>query len=171
MFLVFFRKTGFIGFVLLISLNPIRSQTPSLLRSTLGTGGASVSVHTDGTRVSFPQSIGQYGVTGFYYQRNLELRQGFIQPVLILKPINESEESILYVYPNPFSSLIFVQVNTELKWKFDLKIIDLAGRPVYSAIVPAKEIIQLDLDFLHKGIYILTIKSGKISTSHKIIKI
>jgi len=163
-------KPGLISLALIILHGTANSQTPLLLRSALGTGGASISLATDGTKISFPQSIGQYGVTGVFNRKNLELRQGFIQPVLTVKSFHETENKNISVYPNPFSSLVFVKVHKEVTGKIELKIVDMAGKPVYVEKIPAEELIQVNLSSLNRGIYILVIQGENIRTIYKIIK-
>jgi len=148
----------------------LNSQTPLLLRSSLGMGGASVTVSADGSKNIFPQSIGQYGVAGIYNKQNLELRQGFIQPVLIVKPFRESENIKISVYPNPFSSAVYVKLNREMTGTVELKITDLAGKQVYTEKRPADEIIQVDLSSSCSGIYLLNIRNNNIQINCKIIK-
>ncbi len=157
--LMFFLSTGLLN-----------SQTPLLLRSSLGMGGASVTVTADGSKNAFPQSIGQYGIAGVFNKQNLELRQGFIQPVLIVKPFRESENIKISVYPNPFSSVVCVKLTSEITGNVELKITDLAGKPVYIKNLPAEEIIQVDLSSLYSGIYLLNVRKNKIQINCKIIK-
>lgn len=164
------KKIGFIGFTFLFLNCTANSQTPLLLRTALGTGGASTTVSTDGTKISFPQSIGQYGLTGVFNKKNLELRQGFIQPVIIVKSFHETEDINISVYPNPFSSVVFVKVRSEVTGKIELKIFDLAGKLVYVEIIPAQKIIPVNLSSLYRGIYILIIRSNNIQIKYKIIK-
>ena len=163
-------KLCFISFALLFLYGMANSQAPLLLRSALGTGGASISVSSDGTKISFPQSIGQYSVTGVYNKDNLELRQGFIQPVMIVKSSHEAENKNISVYPNPFSSVVHVKMNYEISGNIELKIIDLAGKPVYVERTPAEEIIQINLNSLYRGIYILKIRNNNNQSNYKIIK-
>jgi hypothetical protein len=133
-------------------------------------GGASVTVSADGSKNAFPQIIGQYGIAGIYNKQNLELRQGFIQPVLIVKPFRESENIKISVYPNPFSSVVYVKLTGEMTGTVELKITDLAGKPVYTKNRPVEEIIQIDLSPLYSGIYLLNIRKNNIQINCKIIK-
>jgi hypothetical protein len=146
------------------------SQSPVLLRSALGMGGASQTVSREGARISFPQSIGQSGITGVFKLKDLEVRQGFIQPVLIIKPSIEPEKRSIIVYPNPFSSVVFVNTQQDFPGQLELTVIDLAGKQVHREIFPANEIVRLDLSFLNRGLYILKIRRKDIQSSYKIIK-
>lgn len=148
----------------------MKSQTPLLLRSSLGMGGASITVSADGSKSTIPQSIGQYGVAGIFNKQNLELRQGFIQPVLIIKPFRESENIKISVYPNPFSSVVYVNLSREITGSVELKITDLAGKAVHNEKRPAEEITQVDLSSLLPGIYLLNIRINNIHINCKIIK-
>lgn len=165
----FTKNLGIISFALLF-LDVTANSQPLLLRSTLGTGGASITISTGGNKISFPQSIGQYGVTGSFSMKNLEIRQGFIQPVLIVKSFNETVNNNFIVYPNPFSSVIFVKVNKEVTGNIELKIMDLAGKPVHIETITAETIIQVNLSSLKRGLYVLSIRGKNIQTNNKIIK-
>jgi len=157
-------------FALLYLQGTVFSQSPVLLRSTLGTGGASTSISAEGNKISFPQSIGQSGITGVYKKKKLELRQGFIQPVLRAKQLNESGNTTISIYPNPLTSVVFVKVHNEITGKIDLNVFDLCGRPVYGEIIPAIEIIQLNLSSLPGGTYILKLSGSSIQANYKLIK-
>jgi hypothetical protein len=163
------KKISF-SLAFLLSTVLLNSQSPLLLRSSLGTGGASISVSSDGSKKSFPQSIGQFGLTGVYNKQNLEIRQGFIQPVLIVKSAAGTEKINISAYPNPFSSVVFVKLNEKVTGNLELKIVDLAGKPVYTERIPAEEINQINLSSLYRGIYILTIRNNNIQINFKIIK-
>jgi hypothetical protein len=156
--------------MLFVSTGLLNSQTPLLLRSSLGIGGASVTVTADGSKNAFPQSIGQYGIAGVFNKQNLEIRQGFIQPVLIIKPFRESENIKISVYPNPFSSVVYVKLTSEITGSIELKITDLAGKPVYVEKRQADELIQVDLSSLCRGIYLLNVRNNNIQINCKIIK-
>jgi hypothetical protein len=169
-FLNILIKLGFISFNFLLLNGTANSQTPLLLRSTLSSGGASLTLSADGTKISFPQSIGQVGVTGVFNKKNLILRQGFIQPILIVKSFHEAENKNISIYPNPFSTVVFVKMNREETGNIELKIIDLAGKAVYIEKLPAQEIIPINLSFLYRGIYILIIRGNRIQINYKIIK-
>jgi hypothetical protein len=169
-FLNILTKFGFISLNFLLLNGTANSQTPLLLRATLSSGGASSTLSPDGIKISFPQSIGQAGVIGVFSKKNLILSQGFIQPVLIRKSSHEAENINISIYPNPFSTVVFVKMNREETGNVELKIIDLAGKAVYIEKLPTQEIIPINLGFLYRGIYILTIRSNGIQNNYKIIK-
>jgi len=158
------------GFALFLTALLSNSQNPLILRSALSTGGSSISVSHDGSLTTALQCIGQNGVTGVFSNKNLELRQGFIQPVMIIESFLKKENNKISIYPNPFSSVIFVKLDEGISGDLDLKISDLAGRQVYSVKMPAAETSQINPGSLHEGIYILTVRNKRIQAIYKIIK-
>ena len=168
--LLFRSKQYIFGFFLIILALEAGSQAPVVKRSTLGTGGASVTVSATGNKTTLPQSIGQVSVTGVFTGSDLELRQGFIQPVLILKSLPESEEKPVTVWPNPFSSEVNVKLNKEMTGDVDLDLIDLTGRLVFSERLPAEGTIRINLSSLVDGIYILKFRKNNVLFNYKIIK-
>lgn len=166
-----FRSRQYIfEFFLIILALEAGSQVPVIKRSTLGTGGASVTVSAMGSKIILPQSIGQVSVTGMFTGRNLELRQGFIQPFLMLKPFPESDEMPVTVWPNPFSSEISIKLNKEMTGDVDLGLIDLTGRLVFSERLPAEGTIRINLSSLVDGVYILKFRENNVLFNYKIIK-
>ena len=163
-------RIGFISIVLLFLPCTVYSQSPILMRSALGSGGASVSVRPDGTKISFPQSIGQYGITGVFSENNIEFRQGFIQPVLIVKAVSKTENIKIIVYPNPFSTEVNLKIREEITGNLELKIIDITGKTVYTGKIPAAATFKIDLSFLYSGMYMLSVKGNNFLSSYKIIK-
>ena len=163
-------KKTWISFVLLVCSLLLNSQTPSLLRSSLSCGGALAGYSGGVVPVSFPQSIGQYGISGVFVVKNFELRQGFIQPVEIKRSSAKADNTIIRVYPNPFTSVVFVQFIEKPAAPFDLWITDLAGRQVFSKTPGGEMISQVDLSSLKKGIYILVVRYKNIHINYKIIK-
>jgi hypothetical protein len=156
--------------ILFACFNLVNSQAPVLLRSTLGIGGASLTISPDGNKISFPQSIGQYSVTGVFIKNNLELRQGFIQPVIAVKSIPGYDKMNINIYPNPFSETVNIILNEDISGNVYLKIFDLAGSPVYMKIIVAEATIPVNLSSLSSGIYILEITINRRHFKYKIIK-
>jgi len=165
-----YLKIGFVSIALLFLPCTVYSQSPMLMRSALGSGGASVSVHPDGSKISFPQSIGQFGITGVFTDNNIEIRQGFIQPVLIVKAVSKTEIIKIIVYPNPFSTEVNLKISEEIAGNIELKIIDIAGKTVYAGTIPAAATFKIDLSFLYSGMYMLSVKGNNFLVNYKIIK-
>jgi hypothetical protein len=163
-------KLPVIVFLIFILHGRANSQAPSLLRSTLGIGGAPIPCSADGNMISLQQSVGQYSVTGVFRRNNLELRQGFIQPLVIAKPFREPDNKAISIFPNPFSSIVYLKLSNDVTGDVDLKIIDVAGRLIFAKIIPAEGLMQVNLSSLYRGIYILNIRKQNYQYSYKIIK-
>jgi hypothetical protein len=163
-------KQHILGFILIITSLEAESQALILKRSTLGTGGASVTVTAEGNKIIVPQSIGQVSVTGVFTGSDLELRQGFIQPVLMLKSFPEADEKPVTVWPNPFSSEVNVKLEKEMTGVIDLDLIDLTGRLVFSERISAEGTIRINLSLLASGIYVLRIRNYNFLFNYQIIK-
>lgn len=83
--------------------------------------------------------------------------------------------SLIRVYPNPFSREINIQVSAEVTGKINLEIINLTGMIIWSsAFVKNNDdlILTLPLTDIPKGLYFLTVRSvdGAVITTRKIIK-
>ena len=74
----------------------------------------------------------------------------------------ESKLENLTIYPNPSSNFIYIKSNIEL----EAAVFDITGKLIMSEYFTAK----LDISFLEKGTYILSLKDGINTTTHKIIK-
>ena len=80
----------------------------------------------------------------------------------------------LTVFPNPFSNLIQVQMESPKKFEATIEVRNVLGQKVY--ILPAKEFdtqaaVVIDLGNFSNGIYFLTLTGANLSESRKIIKI
>lgn len=76
----------------------------------------------------------------------------------------------LDIYPNPFNSKISIRVSEEMLQNTTYEVYNLIGELKQSGWLTDKENI-LDLSGLSSGVYFITILSGEISISRKIIKI
>lgn len=74
------------------------------------------------------------------------------------------------IYPNPFSKKVSISLNDLLQGEtFELAIKTLDGRTVYHETLVSD--IAIDLSFLGKGIYLLSIKNKHFQFTEKIIKL
>lgn len=164
-----FVLTGFF----LIFIIRANSQTPSLVRSTLGAGGASAAISISGEKTVLLQSIGQSSVTGLFRRSGFELRQGYIQPLTGINIMKGAGNWKITVWPNPFSSEVFLKIYDETDEPpviADFKITDLAGKVVYSGSISLEKSAGIKLSFLRRGIYILNIRKDNRLFYNKIIK-
>jgi hypothetical protein len=84
---------------------------------------------------------------------------------------NHIDENV-FVYPNPFTQQITIDLNSIYTKDTDVEIFNILGEVVYysSHNNPNQEIIVIDLKNLSKGIYLLKIKTGDKIIEKKIIK-
>jgi len=155
------------GFLLLaVALN-----AQEVLRSNLGVTGSSQNFEEGGNRFTLQQSVGQQSVIGTYGVGGFTMRQGFIQPPVRVQRIFESETALnAVVYPNPFKSLLYVRFGEEVKGMLSVKIFDLAGKLVYDRPIQAQQQVQIELDFLSSGEYLLTMDTEDKNFTATILK-
>lgn len=78
------------------------------------------------------------------------------------------------VSPNPFNELLGIKIESPSSFDASISVVNSLGQSVYS--IPMKSYssinnLSIDLGFLEKGIYYLTIVRGKIKGTKKIIKL
>lgn len=83
--------------------------------------------------------------------------------------LDEKEETTFAIYPNPTSDQVNLQFNETLTGS-TLRIVDLSGQTVYTAILSSTNTHSIDTDFLKQGVYIVTIESATAVYSKKLVK-
>ena len=157
-------------FFLLLS-TALYSQEYNILRQTTGMTGGSSTIQLNNQDYHVQQSIGQASVIGSFSTSNSTLRQGFIQPnVLLLRHIS-NEELKITIYPNPFRASISMELEEDLNTYVDLKIFDITGRVVYVHNYSSFSYTELNLSFLRSGSYVIQIQSDNKLFSAQIQKI
>lgn len=160
--------------VLLVShyLQPVESQTPIKLRSTLSSCGSSKTFTSqNGNQYHLQQSFGQQSVIGLSQYNNYFLRQGFIQPFSGSIQSIENQNLPLKIFPNPFSSDIFILFTEEVPEILYVTVSDLNGKIVYfKKFEPALEL-TLNLAYLAPSIYILKVNTADKCFHSKMIKL
>ena len=73
------------------------------------------------------------------------------------------------ISPNPFKDILSINVTQLESTTFNLNIYDRFGNNKYTKLISSKDR-YIDLSYLKKGIYYLTITSGKKLISRVIIK-
>jgi hypothetical protein len=78
-------------------------------------------------------------------------------------------------FPNPFSNQLYLFFDTPVSATVNLRLFDLAGKEIfkksYSAVDSRKYIvIDSDLDWLQKGVYIMRIEASSVSGNIKVVK-
>jgi hypothetical protein len=77
--------------------------------------------------------------------------------------------SVAAIYPNPANESIYVKLGSEYQSITSIRIFDIQGKLVYQTR-NISELLNIDLQGLEKGIYILNITSTRDSRNYKIVK-
>ncbi len=82
-----------------------------------------------------------------------------------------SEKGSLYIYPNPASRLIYVNLGYRTENNGRIELFDIHGKLVLEETVPpGYQVIQLDIDRLNNGMYVLRwIESGVVKGMNKVV--
>ncbi|MDN3667600.1 T9SS type A sorting domain-containing protein [Algibacter miyuki] len=153
-------------------LQQVSSQSNSILRSTTGVSGASNVIVNANETYTIQQSIGQTSAIGTFNNDNYTLRQGFIQPNILSKivekniPINLQ----LTLYPNPFDEQISLAFTDNIKGEIIVTVYNILGAKVYNHNYQPLQKIDVRLDLLSTGEYILKTIANNKQFITKIIK-
>ncbi|PHS06686.1 MAG: hypothetical protein COA88_10120 [Kordia sp.] len=152
----------------------IHAQTNSsqnLVRSTTGISGSTVEVTSTNKTYVIQQSIGQASTIGAF-NNNYTLRQGFIQPNILAKIIDEKLPLNLQVkvYPNPFVEYITLSFKNEIKGDIKVALYDLLGRIIVTKSFLSNQLITVKLNKLPSAEYILKVHANRKQFITKIIK-
>ena len=87
------------------------------------------------------------------------------------KPDPLSENSSLHVYPNPAHQLIHVNLGYRIENTGRIELFDIHGKVVFEeTILPGYQVIQLDIDQLDNGMYLLRwSETGKVKGVSKFV--
>lgn len=161
-----FKKSIFLAFFLVGTLTGLQAQV--LRNDMVSAGGGSHQVK--GSNLTVHQSIGQSSVIGVFTNTSSTLVQGFLRG--FQPSVKELEEPFEVIpFPNAFSKLIsfrFLQ-NNENKTLFT--IYDINGKKVFDDIfIPFDNEVELNLDHLAAGVYLVMIRSGNRFIQKRILK-
>jgi hypothetical protein len=116
------------------------------------------------------QSIGQSTVIGTFSHSSLSLSQGYLRGLQVLTKEVLAPFDVI-PFPNAFVDLITFRFVTDHDEETLFRIYDMNGKKVYDkAILPIKNEVLLDLDFLSNGIYLAILKSGNQIIHKRIMK-
>jgi hypothetical protein len=168
------KKTLFF-FLILFGIVPLVAQSTSnalLVRSTTSVVGASEKVIVNNKTYRVQQSIGQGSVIGTATNGNYILRQGFIQPNVLAKIIDKDIPLTLKIitYPNPFTEGITVSFTNKVTTYIDIVLYDVLGRLLYSKKHSPKQSIQINLEHLSIGNYLLKVETNQQQSIKNILK-
>uniref|UniRef100_UPI004049807F T9SS type A sorting domain-containing protein n=1 Tax=Fulvivirga sp. TaxID=1931237 RepID=UPI004049807F len=164
----------YIAIIALLSFNQLTAQSnsPYLIRSTVGLAGTSELVPVGDKTYIIQQSIGQVSSIGTFNANGYTLRQGFIQP-LISVTVVEKELPLVFeanVYPNPFIEDITISFFEEITGEVKVYIYDLRGVTVFKETYFDSNEIQISLWGVSEAPYILKILYNGDQFIRKIIK-
>jgi len=83
--------------------------------------------------------------------------------------VDEFNSNDYKIYPNPTSDLLFIKTSKSFG-EVVMTLTDLNGRLVFSKKVNLFDVVELDINQLQSGLYILNIKGQNIDVNEKIIK-
>jgi hypothetical protein len=118
------------------------------------------------------QSIGQASVIGTFYDSDYTLRQGFIQPNVLVKIIDKSIPLNLaaVIYPNPFTESVTLSFSEKINDTVDVSVFDLLGRLVFSKSYMADQSINVEFNNLSVANYIIKVTANNKQFIKKILK-
>ena len=148
------------------------ASSQSIIRSSVGSGGSSQSILVKGKTYFISQSIGQNSVIGFASTNGYGIRQGFQQPpylLIISEPLAE-ENLITSIYPNPFSQTIKIAFAHPIDEDISIVLLDIVGRKILDKYYTPSQLIELSLEDIPSGQYLILLKTGERSMTTKIIK-
>jgi hypothetical protein len=143
-----------------------------LVRSTLGSCGLSKSIANGEHTYVIGQSVGQLSVIGVFRKNKYTVRQGFQQPLALTQIIKLPEKQMLKanIFPNPFGQSIHVSFQELISEELSILVHNsMGGISYYNRCSPA-QIIDIPLNLVAPGNYILKISTGKKQLVSIIIK-
>jgi len=147
-------------------------SNPNLVRSTTSSSGSSVDINVDNVNYVIQQSIGQASAIGTYSEGAYTLRQGFIQPNVLAKIIDQDVPLNLNasIYPNPFIENITLSFKEEIKGAVEVFLFDMSGREIYTNNFSASNSVTVHLGNLPQASYILKVRANNKQIIKKVIK-
>jgi hypothetical protein len=143
-----------------------------LIRSTLGSCGLSKTITSGKHTYMISQSIGQLSVVGVYRQNKYTVLQGFQQPLISAQIIKSPEKQMLKanIFPNPFDQSIHVSFEDLISEELTIMVNNSLGGIAYYKKCPPAQLLDIPLNIVTPGNYILKISTGNKQVLSKIIK-
>lgn len=144
----------------------------NLVRSTIGASGASTEMSNGNNTYVIQQSVGQSSIIGTINNSDYILRQGFIQPDVLSKIAEKNMPISLQImlYPNPFQENISLAFNENISGEITLTVYNLLGALIYSQNYQSSQQLEVLLNWLPSGEYILKTVANQKQFIAKIIK-
>lgn len=144
----------------------------NLVRSTTGASGASTEMSNGNNTYVIQQSVGQSSIIGTINNSDYILRQGFIQPDVLSKIAEKNMPISLQImlYPNPFQEKISLAFNENINGEITVTVYNLLGALIYSQNYQSSQQLEVLLNWLPSGEYILKTVANQKQFIAKIIK-
>ena len=155
-------------FILFLCIASFSAYGQTISRQTIASQGAST-VLSNGIFIS--QSVGQQSVIGSY-NGGVSLNQGFQQSQWSrLMSSNTPKLISTLIYPNPFFSTIHFQFSQPILQPIAVTIFDVTGKLAYRTTKSiSNSILQLELQNLAIGVYIVRLQSATFQYYSQIVK-
>lgn len=173
--ILFMKKIYFFFLIIFYAFNQqIKAQNESkyLAKSTISISGASNKIVVLNNNFIIQQSIGQQSPIGTFTNSNYVIRQGFIQPNIYAKIIDNyiPLDLDVSIFPNPFINSISILFNNNIESDINIQIYDVLAHLLYSKKYLWSKKLTIELENLSTGIYLLKINVNNKQTILKIIK-
>ena len=148
------------------------TQSEYLVRSTTGVSGSSITSSQNNKTFIVQQSVGQASVIGVFNTTKYTIRQGFIQPDVLFKIINNNISLDLEAsfYPNPFVESVTLAFTEKIEGKVEVAVFDMLGRLVFSNSYIAELNLKVQFHNLSVADYILKVTANNKQFVKNIIK-
>jgi hypothetical protein len=164
--------------LLLFSCVAFSQQTASkkyTLKKTTLTSVGSTTIYNLNNKYTIYQSVGQSGIIGTVKTAKNIVQQGFLTNNFLFRIDNEKDdfkETLSFVIsPNPFKDHIKIDFSKIPKHEILIRIFDVTGKSYFTKTYQPKSTIIIPLQRYSVGTYLIDIKSGKNSSTNKIIKV
>lgn len=150
-----------------------KSETPRIIRSSLGMSGSTNNIVTKKGTYNVSQSLGQSSVIGTSFNNGYYLRQGYQQPlnkISVIQGFDSNNDLIAKIYPNPFEQSVSISFSETVKEDLNVTVFDVRGKRVYSKIFIPSQLIQLHLESISSGAYLLKATSNDKQFNAKLLK-
>jgi hypothetical protein len=149
----------------LLSIQQMTAQRLALKNSSLS--ASSTVFDNTSTKLSTQQVIGQSSPISVTGNARLRIFQGFLQP--LRRKSARATPFDFKVYPNPSKGFVYLNFQSNISDKIEIKVLNLAGEMLISTSTDDQEPL-LELTSLSSGIYMISVLTDKgLSSVHKII--
>ena len=148
------------------------TQSDYLVCSTTGVSGSSVTSSQNNKTFIVQQSVGQASVIGTFNTTKYTIRQGFIQPDVLSKIINNNISLDLEAsfYPNPFVESVTLAFIEKIEGKVEVAVFDMLGRLVFLNSYTAEQNLKVQFHNLSVADYVLKVTANNKQFVKNIIK-